>query len=93
MGRLITVAHQISNRFKAAGDHNDIAIVDAAEFHYYQVRFRQSSRQPHLLTYLQAWMVRTYLPVRKNENFHSCPGLLLELVFAPRQISVIPWIL
>ena len=37
----LTVANQIYNRFKSAGkalNPGDIAIVDAAEYHYYQVR-------------------------------------------------------
>ena len=37
----LTVASQIYNRFKAAGkplNEGDIAIVDAAEYHFYQVR-------------------------------------------------------
>jgi eukaryotic sulfide quinone oxidoreductase len=36
----LSVAHQISDRFKKAGqplNKDDIAIVDAAEYHYYQV--------------------------------------------------------
>ena len=36
----LTVANQIYNRFKSAGKplaEGDIAIVDPAEFHYYQV--------------------------------------------------------
>jgi hypothetical protein len=36
----LSVAHQIYDRFKAAGkplNEGDIAIVDGAEFHYYQV--------------------------------------------------------
>lgn len=36
----LTVANQIYNRFKAAGtplNKEDIAVVDAAEYHYYQV--------------------------------------------------------
>ena len=37
----LSVANQIYNRFLAAGKplgHGDIAVLDAAEFHYYQVR-------------------------------------------------------
>jgi hypothetical protein len=37
----LSVAHQIYDRFKAAGkplNDGDIAIVDRAEYHYYQVR-------------------------------------------------------
>ena len=37
----LTVAHQIYNRFKRARkalNAGDIAILDAAEYHYYQVR-------------------------------------------------------
>lgn len=36
----LTVANQIYNRFKSAGkalNEGDIAILDAAEYHYYQV--------------------------------------------------------
>lgn len=36
----LTVASQISNRFRSAGkalNDNDIAVLDAAEYHYYQV--------------------------------------------------------
>lgn len=36
----LTVANQIYNRFKSAGkalNKGDIAILDAAEYHYYQV--------------------------------------------------------
>ncbi len=36
----LSVANQIYNRFKSAGksfNHGDVAIVDAAEYHYYQV--------------------------------------------------------
>ena len=36
----LTVANQIYNRFKAAGkplNDGDVAIIDAAEYHYYQV--------------------------------------------------------
>ena len=36
----LSVAHQIYNRFKAAGkplNRGDVAIVDGAEYHYYQV--------------------------------------------------------
>jgi hypothetical protein len=39
----LSVAHQIYNRFKAAQqslNDGDIAILDAAEYHYYQVRTR-----------------------------------------------------
>lgn len=37
----MAVANQVYNRFKAAGkalNEGDIAIVDAAEYHHYQVR-------------------------------------------------------
>ena len=37
----MNVANQIYNRFKSAGkalNPGDIAILDAAEYHYYQVR-------------------------------------------------------
>ena len=37
----LNVANQIYNRFKSAGkalNEGDIAILDAAEYHYYQVR-------------------------------------------------------
>jgi len=37
----LSVAHQIYDRFRAAGKplgEGDVAIVDAAEYHYYQVR-------------------------------------------------------
>ena len=36
----LTVANQIYNRFKASGkplNEKDIAVVDAAEYHFYQV--------------------------------------------------------
>jgi sulfide:quinone oxidoreductase len=38
----LAAANQIYNRFKTAGKRlspGDVAIVDAAEYHYYQVRF------------------------------------------------------
>ena len=38
----LTVASQLYNRFRAAGkplNEGDIAIVDAADYHYYQVRY------------------------------------------------------
>ena len=41
VGGGLSVANQIYDRFKAAGkplNEGDIAIVDGAEYHYYQVR-------------------------------------------------------
>lgn len=43
----LTVANQIYNRFKAAGtplNEGDIAVLDANDYHYYQVRTSRLSR-------------------------------------------------
>ncbi len=56
----LTVANQIFDRFRSAGkalNPKDIAILDAAEFHYYQVRVM--CFVSHLLSLIRftAWMV------------------------------------
>ena len=56
----LTVANQIYNRFKSAGkalNPGDIAIVDAAEYHYYQVRMHVAYVAP------QHSHVHVHLPV------------------------------
>ena len=44
----LAVSNQIFNRFKAAGkplNPSDVAVVDAAEYHHYQVRFLDMTPQ------------------------------------------------
>ena len=50
----LNVANQIYDRFQSAGkalNEGDIAIVDAAEYHYYQVRIVVASRHSITVTY------------------------------------------
>lgn len=69
----LTVANQVRDRFRAAGKalaEDDIAILDAADFHYYQVSRRASYVFTHMLTrpLLPARMVSIFVRHARDES-------------------------
>jgi hypothetical protein len=68
----LSVAHQIYNRFKKAGkslNSADVAILDAAEYHHYQVslsRAEKSAELEYAYSFV-AWMVSMHQAPRSDK--------------------------
>lgn len=88
----LSVANQIHDRFKAAGkplNEGDVAIVDGAEYHYYQVcSFLSVSYTLYLLHSTHSLDGSLFIKFHSTQRSGSTTGLSLGLGCGQRVTSV-----